>query len=283
MHLDTTSLLCFIEAARQKSFTAASATVGRTQSAVSQQIAKLENSLGQLLFKRGKNLELTHEGEIFLSYAHNILKLHQEVFSRFNEPSMEGEVQFGLPEDFATVYLADLLAAFSRSHPRIYLNVTCDLSLNLFARFQRGEFDLVLAKMSSNTPAMKGQEIWSESLEWVGLDRTIIDLQDPIPLVLAPEPCVYRTHALQSLNEAGIRWRLVFTSPSYTGMCAAVKAGMGITVFPRMMMSDGLHTVHHEGLPKLRPTQISLFKRDHANPALASFEQFVIEQLTAIH
>lgn len=278
MNIDTITLQCFIAVAETGSFTKAAERVGRTQSAISQQITKLENILNKPLLVRGKTFALTPEGEIFLSYARQIFALHREAIDRFKEPELEGEVRFGLPENFASVYLAEVLADFSRIHPRILLNIECDLTLNLFERFKKKVFDIVLVKMNRPEDFPNGLEVWSEPLKWVG-DTNLIDPNKPIPLVLSPQPCVYRTSAIKALEKAGHPWRLVFSSPSYTGTVAAVKAGMGITVMPHTMIPNGLQAVESSFLPLLSDTHVSLLKHKSDNAAINTLEEFVLKRL----
>ncbi len=278
MSLDSITLQCFIAVAETGSFTRAAERVARTQSAVSQQIARLEELLGKPLLLRGKALALTAEGEIFLGYARRIFALQHEAMDRFKEPELEGEVRFGLPEDFASVFLSDVLADFVRLHPRILLNVECDLTLNLLERFRQQQFDLVLVKMSRPEDLPNGLDVWTEPLEWVG-DEGLVDADRPVPLVLSPQPCVYRAGALEALDAAGRSWHLAFSSPSYAGTIAAVKAGMGLTVLPRNMIPPGCATATGKGLPVLTNTHISLLKHSARNPAVDSLEQFVLKQL----
>ncbi len=279
MNIDSISLQCFLAVADTGSVTKAAERVGRTQSAVSQQIAKLEHQLNKALFIRGKVLTLTHDGEIFLGYARQISALQCEMMDRFKEPELEGEVRFGMPENFASVYLSDVLVDFSRLHPRIFVNIECDLTLNLFDRFKRGEFDLVLVKMSRPEDFPNGVDVYSEKLEWVGDDNVVIEKDKPLPLVLSPQPCVYRASAIKALESAGIKWRCVFSSPSYAGTIAAVKAGLGVTVLPRTMIPEHLNALNRSGLPSLDDTHICLLKHHRGNPALLSFEQFVLAKL----
>ena len=279
MNIDTITLQCFLAVAESGHVTRAAERVGRTQSAVSQQIAKLEYMLDKSLFIRGKTFSLTNEGELFLSYAQKIIALHYEIIDRFKEPDLEGEVRFGIPEDFASIYLADVLVHFSRLHPRIVLNIECDLTLNLFERFKRNEFDLVLLKMNRPEDFPESVDVYSEKLEWVGNSDSIEDTSTILPLVLSPQPCVYRSRAVKALEKMGIKWRLVFSSPSYAGTIAAVKAGLGITVLPRNMIPPELKSIDHSMLPSLSDTHVSLLKRDRKNLALLSFEKFVIEKL----
>ncbi|ULQ55882.1 LysR substrate-binding domain-containing protein [Flavihumibacter rivuli] len=281
MSFDVLTLECFLAVAETGGFTRAAEKVGRTQSAISQQIAKLEGQLGKTLFIRGKQFTLTPEGEILLGYARQIVKLQHEAFDRFREPDLEGEVRFGLPEDFASVFLSEVLTEFSRLHPRILLNIECDLTLNLFERFKKKEFDLVLVKMSRPEDFPNGMDVWSEALEWIG-DAAYFEKEadQAIPLVLSPQPCVYRSRAIQSLEQARRKWRIVFSSHSFAGTIAAVQAGMGVTVLPRNMVPDNLPIIRHKkGIPKLDDTHISLLKHDDQNPAVNSFENFVVERL----
>lgn len=278
MSFDALTLECFLAVAELGSFTRAAERVGRTQSAVSQQVNKLESLLNKTLFIRGKQLTLTLDGEILLTYAQKIIQLNRDVMDRFKQPELQGEVRFGLPEDFATVFLSDVLSEYVSLHPRILLNLECDLTLNLFERFKKREFDLVLVKMNRPQDFFNGTDVWSEALEWVG--KYSFENGDVVPLVLSPAPCVYRARAIEALERNNIKWRIVFSSHSYASTVAAVKAGMGITVLPRNMVPEGVHVVSNlSNLPALDNTHISLLKHSDDNVAINSFEQFVIDRL----
>ena len=281
MNIDTFALKCFLAVSETGSFTLAAKTVGRTQSAVSQQIARLEIMLGKTLFQRGKGFRLTVDGELFLSYARRLYALQCEMLDHFHEPDIAGEIHFGLPEDFATVLLSEVLTDFTRTHPRVALNVECDLTIRLYERFRQGAFDLVLVKMSRPEDFPNGVEVWSEPLEWAVQENTPLLLTDDmaVPLVLAPQPCVYRATALEALERAGRRWRMAFSSPSHAGNIAAVKAGMGITVLPRQMIVPPLRPLVRDALPRLQDTHVSLLKQGIINPAVQSFEAFVLKKL----
>lgn len=278
MNIDTIALQCFIVVAETGSFTKAAERVGRTQSAISQQINKLEIMLGKPLLTRGKTFSLSAEGEVFLSYARQIFALHREAIDRFKEPELEGELRFGLPENFASTYLSEVLADFSRIHPRILLNIECDLTLNLFEKFKKKEFDLVLVKMNRPEDFPNGVYVWSEPLKWVG-EPSLVHHKKPLPLVLSPQPCVYRASAIRTLEKIGRSWRLVFSSTSYASTVASVKAGMGITVMPHTMIPNGLHSLESILLPNLPDSHVSLLKHKADNPAVNTLEEFVLKKL----
>ena len=280
MNIDTVTLQCFIAVAETCSFTKAGERVGRTQSAISQQIIKLESMLNKTLIMRGKILTLTADGDVFLGYARQIFALHREAIDRFREPELEGEVKFGLPENFASIYLSEILADFSRIHPRILLNIECDLTCNLFEKFKKQSFDIVLVKMNRPEDFPNGVDVWSEPLKWVG-DPNLISSKKPILLVLSPQPCVYRKAAINALEEIGRSWRLVFSSTSYTSMLAAVKAGMGITVMPSTMIPTELQELEVKNIANLPDTHVSLLKQTADNIIINALEGFVLKKIKA--
>lgn len=281
--MDIFSLQCFIAVAEHQSFSKAAAYVNRTQSAITQQIGNLEKKLGSPLFHREKKVFLTKEGELLFPYALRMYSLHQEILDRFKNPELDGEVRIGIPEDFASCFLTDVLIDFSRIHPRVFLNVECDLTLNLLNRFKSGTLDITVLKMSSPVEFPQAVEIWKEPLTWVSKQGTLdlIQKNKPIPLALSPEPCLYRSKALKALEEAGIASRIVYTSPSHAGLIAAVKANMGITVFPITMIPDHLEAITGSFLPPLPEIHVCLLKKQkHPSPAIETLSEFLLKKLT---
>jgi len=280
-HLDSILLRSFVAIADTGSFSKAAAIVGRTQSALSLQIKKLEESLGCKLFDRGaRKATLTEQGEVFSSYARRITALQLEVYSRLKEPEAEGEIRFGTPEDFATHYLPDVLALFRKQHPRIQLNVDCDLTLNLLDGFQQEKYDLILVKRDPQR-VRGGTRVWREPLVWAGV--TGWQAQKPLSLVLSPQPCIYRSRALAALDRAKIPWRVAYTSPSLAGTLAAVKAGLGVTVLPQNMLPTGVHPIRNEiKLPELADAEIALIKREDISSAGEILAEHIIHSLETV-
>lgn len=276
-HLDSVALKSFIAIAEAGSFSHAAHAVGRTQSAVSLQIKKMEESLGCLLFERtSRNVKLTEQGELFLGYAKRITELQWEMYSRLKEPDIEGEIRLGTPEDFATHYLPEVLATFRKYHPRVQLNVSCDLTLNLLEGFNRGEFDVVLVKRDPKT-SKSGIKVWKEPLVWVAANH--YEIEHPLSLVLSPQPCIYRARALAALDKAQKPWRISYTSPSLAGTVAAVRAGLGITALPANMLPTGTHSISSKKLPELADAEIALLKRDGLSKAGEMLGEFIVHSL----
>src|SRR5499427_6779639 len=148
--LDLDLLRSFVSVVDAGGFTRAGERVHRTQSTVSQQIRRLEETLGcDLLDRNGRQATPTEEGERLLSYARRILALAEEARDVVARPASDGVVRLGLPEDFAAYRLADMLSDFARSRPGLRLDVRCGLSVRLAHDLERGELDLALYKRSA--------------------------------------------------------------------------------------------------------------------------------------
>lgn len=276
--IDTSLLVTFLTLVEAKRFTAAASKLRRSQSAISLQVGKLESLLGKKLFVRdNRNVSLTIDGEQLIGYAKQMLKLEKEMISHFQQPYLEGEVILGIPEDLATAYLPAILAEFSESHPKIFIQVYCEFSLHLLNGFKKGDYHAILVKEDPSSPNPGSEKIADEELVWVARDEVSLDSASGVSLVLAPDPCVYRQRALHALNREGIRWKMAYTSPSLAGSLAAVKAGLGITVLPREMVPEELIIL--KKFPKLQDAQISLLKQPASSEAVHQFGSFIASHL----
>ncbi|MBS0621787.1 MAG: LysR family transcriptional regulator [Verrucomicrobia bacterium] len=276
--VDTFLLKSFVAIAETGSFSESARIVGRTQSAISLQIKKLEASLGTPLFYRtSRKVTLTEQGEIFFGYAKRILQLQWEAYSRLKEPDVEGEIRFGIPEDFATHYLPSVLPSFRRDHPLVQLIVGCDLTLHLLDRFRTGEYDIILVKRDPQG-VTGGERVWSEPLIWAAADHYVP--REPLSLILSPQPCIYRARALAALDIAKKRWYISYTSPSLAGTLAAVRAGIGIAVLPANMLPEGVHPLRQEvKLPELADAELALLKKTGLSKAGEMLAEHIVHSL----
>lgn len=289
--LDTALLRTFVILAETRNFTRTAEKIGRSQSAVSMQLTRLEELLDTKLLKRDKrNVLVTSEGEKLLGYARQIVGLSDSLIGRFREPDVEGEIRFGSPEDFATFYLPGILAGFAQSHPRVALNVNCDLTLSLIEKFESKDYDLIVIKQEPGRLYKGARPLWRERLVWVagpdnsgGYDfNTLVAKADgPLPLVLSPPPCVYRARAIQALDESGKSWKVAYTSPSIAGALAAVKAGLGYAVLPRKMVPSDLVALDSaQNWPELQDSEICLLYRSDRNPAITALAEYIRDHIS---
>lgn len=285
VNLDLDLVRAFVTVAEARSFTRAGERLGRSQSAVSLQMRRLEDRLGvQLLSRDPRHVVLTPGGEAFLPQARRLLRVNDEIVADLRGDDLEGEVRLGAPEDFATVHLPDILGQFARAHPRVALSVTCDLTLNLLDRLRDGALDVALVKREPLGPDL-GVRVWREPLVWAAADAAVLKSAEAAPLVVAPAPCVYRKRAVAALDAQGRSWRAAYTSPSLAGQHAALRAGLGLTVLPRDMIPPDLKVLGEaEGLPRLEDAEIALLKARTAMPLAADrLAEFILSSLDRRH
>ncbi|MEO1199577.1 MAG: LysR substrate-binding domain-containing protein [Pseudomonadota bacterium] len=180
--------------------------------------------------------------------------------------------------------MPDVLRSFRESHPRVSLEVTCDLTLNLLDRFAAGEFDLVLIKREPQGPG-GGLRVWREPLVWAAIDHTILREDEQVPLVVSPHPCVYRKRATTALDRAGLRWRIAYTSTSLAGAQAAVRAGLGISILPREMVPHGFIALDDkDALPALDDMEVALMSAPGTTaPPVARLSEHIVRSLERAH
>ena len=270
VNLNMDVLRTFVTGLELGSFSKAAQRLGRSQSAISTQLRRLEEQAGKPLFKKsGRGLALTTAGESLLSYAKRILELNDEAIDGLNDAEVEGWVRLGIPQDFAEGWLTGVLGQFARSHPKVRVEVRAEQNVALIERLAQGELDLALAwGVDDKVRAERLVDlpmVWIGRPDWVGVKRLGVE---PLPLVAFEPPCVFRSAGIAALDAEKISWRLAFTSPSLTGLWAATEAGLGVTLRTAIGLPRSLIVLKpsSSGLPALPKVQLTLCrkKRDGA-------------------
>ena len=276
--LDIELLRSFVSVVDAGGFTRAGERVHRTQSTVSQQIKRLEDTVGRPLLERnGKQAKLTDEGERLISYARRILMLEAEARDVVSRPVNDGVLRLGIPEDFAAYRLTGLVSDFSRSRPGLRLNVRSGLSVMLQQLLERGELDLALLKRDAGTPG--GIAAWPENLHWITSRKHPIDInRDPVPIAVGEQGCLYRNRIVHALETAGRAWRIAFWSPNLSGIQAAVSAGLGLSLLPDgAILPDQKIIEPARGFPTITNTEIALVAAANASPATLRLAELLAE------
>jgi DNA-binding transcriptional LysR family regulator len=276
LNLDLDVLRTFVAGLDLGSYAKAAGRLGRSQSAISLQLRKLEETTGQtLLRKQGRGLALTPEGEIMLGYARRLLELNDEAVSALKQPSLTGQVRLGVLRDFAETWLPEVLGHFGRTHPGIQVEVRVDRSVTLVDAIDRGELDLALAWHEGQQTSVRAEHLAWLPMTWIGPRDFARRRDEPLPLVMLDQLCLFRRQGLAALDAAGISWRLVFISQSLSGLWAAIAAGLGVTLripqgLPRHAMPLDRKLA---GLPKVGDVGLCLITSDGSS-ASAAVTQF---------
>jgi DNA-binding transcriptional LysR family regulator len=283
---DLELLHTFVSVVDAGGFTKAGERVNRTQSTVSQQIRKLEDQLGRPLLLRqraSKHIELTEDGERLMGYARRLVALSLEAHSVLCRSEDTGVVKLGVPEDFDVQRLMTLLSGFARQHPRIRLDTVNGLSVDLHARLEAREIDLALVKR--DLPSRQAQRDepalanWPEQVNWVA-GREVRVIEDPVPLVVYPQGCIYRNRIVHALESSGRRWRVAFASQSLVGIQAAVSAGLGISLLPTSaMLADHRRLRKEEGFAPVPASELALLA---GNRLLTDVQRTLVEYMKQV-
>jgi DNA-binding transcriptional LysR family regulator len=296
--LDLDLLRSFVSVVDSGGFTRAGERVHRTQSTVSQQIRRLEDTLGrELLHRNGRQAKPTEEGERLLSYARRLLALAAEARDVVARPAGEGVVRLGIPEDFAAYRLPVLLSQFARARPGLRLDVRCGLSVRLARDLERGELDLALFKRDVGDRRAPAIATWPERLHWVAgrrhpVDAHVlpkwspvrrkgpapIDMAGSVPLAVFEQGCLYRDRAIHALEAAERAWHVAYTSPNLPGIQAAVSAGLGVSILSDVaILADHRVLGRRDGFPPIENTELVLVAAPGAPPATRRLAELLAE------
>jgi DNA-binding transcriptional LysR family regulator len=227
----------------------ASRRVGRTLSAVSLQLKRLESQCGRALFRKaGRRLELNAEGERVLAAGRRMLALNDQLLESLRTEEVDPLLRLGVPQDIAERWLPDALARFSRAHPRVQLEVRVENNLALRQLLVDGGLDLAVTFDRQGGPLPSEVQL---PVRWLGRPDFQWDPATPLPLVLFEAPCIFRRMALEALDRAGLPWRVSFSSPSLSGLWAAVSAGLGVTVRTELATPSRVVPLRFARLPAL--------------------------------
>ena len=166
-NLDITALRSFVAVADCGGVTRAAGYLNLTQSAVSMQLKRLEESLdSHLLDRSARTIALTASGEQLLSYARRMLELNDEVYGRLTAQEYEGEIVLGVPHDIVYPSIPQVLQQFHANFPRMRVNLVSSYTLKLKEMFARGEADLIMTTEDGLDAG--GETIAELPLVWIG-------------------------------------------------------------------------------------------------------------------
>ncbi|MBV7378660.1 LysR family transcriptional regulator [Maritimibacter dapengensis] len=277
-NLDLTALRAFVTVADTGGVTKAAGALHLTQSAVSMQLKRLEESLGRnLLDRSGRGIELTPEGDQLLSYARRMLELNDLALSRLTDRVFEGEITLGVPHDIVLPMMPPVLKAFNGLFPRMKVSLVSSFTKSLKEDFERGKIDIILTTEEEGEGA--GEVLTSLPLLWMGADGGIAWKQRPLRLAFEAR-CKFRPRVQAVLDAQGIPWEMAVSSDEGRTIDASV--GADLAVHARLAGTDmrPMYPIRHGGaLPELPVYDVNLYVADTLKGA--AVERLVSDLRTA--
>lgn len=277
--LDIDALRAIVIAADRGSFASAASQLGRSQSAISMQLKKLDEQVGRALFRRvGRGLAPTDAGDSLLDYARRIVALNDEAISSLRNSPTFGSVRLGLPQDMFEDIVPDVLRHFARKRPDIHIEVRAGRNFGLKDEIRAGRLDIALAFFESGAESA-GARLTTMPVNWyASRDFAQPNANDVIPLVLFDHPCLFRQIALRVLERNRIGWRLALTTPSLPGVWAALQSCSGITPrTPRRVPKNIRQIGRALRLPPLPDIELRFLEADRLSPAAQDLRNVVFD------
>lgn len=277
---DPALLQTFVTIVESGSFTGAARRVHRTQSAVSMQIRRLEDTLGYSLFERnGQSIRLTAAGEVFYDHARRILADYRSAMGAVGQSELEGDITIGAPDDYVMTFLPKILRTFNQIYPNVRVHIVSEPSRQLVHNLAVGGVDVAL--LTEGEGSTGGQVVNHEPLAWVGSYAYQTHKQEPVPLAIFHSGDVFRRLAVRALEDTGRHATIVATSSGFAGIYAAVEAGIAIGIlFKANVRSDMRILGTEEGFPSLPPVGIILHRSEkESNKLIDDFCKHVLREL----
>lgn len=255
LNLDVLEML--VAVAETESFARGAESVHRSPSAVSMQIKGLEEALGKPLFVRStRSVAITPEGKTLLDYARRMLAMREEAWASIVRPEIRGRVTIGVPDDYASSLLPQVLAKFAVAHPRVEVRVIGLPSSALAPLLKDNTLDLAYL---TKTKGITGEFVRYEPMVWAGSPARKVWEERPVPLAVFAQGSTARAYAISALQRANIKYRMSYESPSLLGLISMVEAGLAITPLARCSVPRHLVQLsQNEGLPLLDDLEVVL-------------------------
>lgn len=257
--LDIDLVRTFVAAADAGSMVAAANARHLTQGAVSQQIKRLEESLGcELLVRDRRGLRLTPAGEKLMLKARRLLNLNDEIWSTMAK-GPRGPLRLGVPYDLVGSIVAPGLKAYAEAYPEVELSLVCASSPELLSGLNEGTIDIALIEEPIDA-VTRGERLAVERLVWVGARAGAAHLRTPLSVSMVAESCAFRPAVLSALEEGGRAWRTLFESGNIEATKATVQADLAITAWLACTVPGDLAILGPaDGLPELPSFAVSLY------------------------
>ncbi|SIR43839.1 transcriptional regulator, LysR family [Rhizobium sp. RU35A] len=276
--IDPLLLQALVAIADGGSFGAAAEKVGRTKSAVSMQMKRLESLFAStpIFEQRGRTKRLTEQGEQLLAHARVILQMNDTLWHKMALAQGPETVRLGAPDDYAYALLPNILERFGRSFPNVQVELTCEPSEGLSARIGRNELDLALVTRRPNDDI--SQVIRMEPVVWAKARGKPLDMTQPLPLAVFQPGCVSRAHIIEACTKANRPYRIAYSSHSLAGILSPVRAGLAIAAIALCSVPDDLDVIEPgPDLPEVKGIDLALMRSGSRGQPV--FVQHLMEEI----
>jgi LysR family transcriptional regulator, transcription activator of glutamate synthase operon len=248
--MELTQLRYFVTIAETMSFTGAAESLHISQPALSYQMRNLERELGTRLFDRkGRRIELTADGELFLPLAQSVLYRANEAVRVLREHmgAGEGEVRLGCNPSVATYIVPSMLTEFRKDYPHVKVHSVEAGDLDLQHLVQAGTVDFAVVTALGSAQLLDVTPLGTEYLRIITsvrhpfAGRLSLDLRELVDqeFVLAEESYNITGQIRDACRRAGFEPRGTYEASSLEAVKNFVRQGLGVSILPAIAL-EGL-------------------------------------------
>jgi DNA-binding transcriptional LysR family regulator len=238
MNLDLDTLRTLVVTHDLGGLAQAAQRLGRTPSAISLQMKRLQDDLAMPLFrKRGRGLALTEAGEVALTYARRMLTLNDELLDTMQGANLAGHIRIGCPQDFACI-LPSVLSHFALLYPQMQIELRVEGNAALADAVESSQIDLAI--VIGHEDRSSAHTVGKLEIVWIASPTFVPAPDQPLPLAVLGPQCAFRKCAVHRLEVENKPHRIAANSPSLDGLWAALLGGLGITARTAFNLPEGL-------------------------------------------
>jgi len=240
----------FVKVAKKQHVTQAAEEMHIAQSAVSRQIRQLEDELGVTLFvQKGRNLQLTPVGQLFLTRVESILSDLERAVVEIHEflDPYAGEIRLGFPHSLGINLLPRIVAEFRKKYPKVKFKFKQGTFQSLIRGIINREIDLALiSPVPDKAEHVKGEILFTEELYAIlppdhplaGSSAIRLEQLKDEPFVMFSEGYSLRSIVMEACHQAGFKPNISFEGEETDYIRGLVAAGMGVSLLPEMALAD---------------------------------------------
>ncbi|MEP3637267.1 MAG: LysR family transcriptional regulator [Paracoccaceae bacterium] len=277
-HVDLTLLRTFVAVADLGQITKAAHRVNVSQSAVSQQINRLESMLGvNLLNRDSKQLRLSDAGEKLYQHAVTMLSLNDEVLRSMSQAAHYDGIRLGVPHDLVESLMPAVLKSYKQTCPNTVVEIFSESTFSLLNQLQRREIDMTLTTELVGTG--RGAVLFEDQLVWTGSSITDFDEDGTLVVALGDRTDCFRDVAVAALERSGLSWRQIRQPGGLGSVYALLAAGVAISPLLSKCIPSFLTPLSCSSLPNLPNFEVGLV---HKDGKLTDEEYALLDTLTTV-
>lgn len=226
---DLEQLRSLVAVVEEGSLSGAAPRLNRSQSALSEQMQKLESFVGMALLQRSKKgVSLTPAGERLLTHARNMLMASEHALEDVRGMSVLGELRFAITDYFRPNAIVDILKRFKARYPRLRLRVDICRDVMVDSDCKNTSFDIGLAmRIVDKSEAPDSHALRREALIWAATADFRFE-GEALPLLVLSGGCTLDRYARQHLEAHRIPYFIAHSASGVAGLQSALVAGLGV-------------------------------------------------------